>query len=204
MDIKSYFKGKKARIFWINVGLMIAVLIIVPVATLFYIDNYTHHGERIEVPNLDGMSVDDAIDMLEECGLTAEITDSINKNGYKPGTVCLQTPKAGSGVKKGRAVYLTIIRSGEAKVVFPNIAGYSTAEEARQILTNLGFTLNDDMIVQSEDKGLVLKVYQGGNELRTGQMVSTARPITLHVGSGNDADTLRVDDEFFDDDLGIE
>lgn len=204
MDIKKYFNGPKARVFWINVVLMIAVLIIAPVATLFYIDHYTHHGERIEVPNLDGVDLDDAIDMLAESGLVAEVTDSINKEGYRPGAVCSQTPKAGSEVKEGRTVYLTVIRFGEAMVAFPNVSGYSTADEARQILTNLGFTLNDDMIVESEDKGLVLSVYQGSKELRAGQMVSTSRPVTLHVGSGNEVDTLGVDYDYYEEDSDIE
>ena len=157
MDIKSYFNGPKARIFWINVGLMVAVLIIAPTATLYYIDHYTHHGERIEVPNLDGMDVEDAKDMLAEYGLI---------------------------------VYLSIIKLGEAKVAFPNVAGYSTANEAHQILSNLGFTLNEDMMVESPDKGLVISVYQGSRMLKAGDMVSTNRPITLHVGSGNEIDTL--------------
>lgn len=203
MDIKSYFNGQKARVFWINVGLMVAVLIIVPVITLYYIDHYTHHGERIEVPNLDGMDEEDAQDMLAESGLIGVVNDSTIKEGYKPGTVCFQTPKAGSFVKDGRKVYLTIIRIGEAKVSFPNVAGYSTANEAHQILSNLGFTLNEDMMVESPDKGLVISVYQGSRMLKAGEMVSTKRPITLHVGSGNDIDTLATDD-FTDDDIDIE
>ena len=190
MDIKSYFNGPKARIFWINVGLMVAVLIIAPTATLYYIDHYTHHGERIEVPNLDGMDVEDAKDMLAEYGLIGVVSDSTRKDGYKPGAVCFQTPSAGSYVKDGRNVYLSIIKLGEAKVAFPNVAGYSTANEAHQILSNLGFTLNEDMMVESSDKGLVISVYQGSRMLKAGDMVSTNRPITLHVGSGNEIDTL--------------
>ena len=49
---------------------------------------------------------------------------------------------------------------------------------------------NEDMMVESPDKGLVISVYQGSRMLKAGDMVSTNRPITLHVGSGNDIDTL--------------
>ena len=204
MDIKSYFNGPKARIFWINIGLMLAVIIIAPIATLYYIDHYTHHGERIEVPNLDGMDVEDAQDLLAESGLIGVVNDSIRKDGYKPGSVCRQTPKAGSYVKDGRKIYLSIMKIGEEKVSFPNIAGYSTTDEAHQILSNLGFELNEDMIVESEDKGLVISVYQGARKLKAGEMVSTQRPLTLHVGSGNEVDTLSnngiMDVEEYDED----
>ncbi len=203
MDIKSYFSGHKSRVFWINVGLMIAVLIIAPTATLFYIDNYTHHGERIEVPNLDGVEVEDAKDILAEKGLIGIVTDSVRKAGYKPGTVCLQTPKAGSEVKDGRTIYLSVIKIGEAKVTLPNVAGTSTAEEAHQILKNLGFDLTEDQIVESEEKGLVISVYQGARALHAGQEVSTNRPITLHVGSGVKEDTLSISD-LLDDDINVE
>lgn len=203
MDFKSYFSGHKARVFWINVCLMIAVLIIVPTATLFYVDNYTHHGERIEVPNLDGVEVEDAKDILAEKGLIGVVTDSVRKAGYKPGTVCLQTPKAGSEVKDGRMVYLSIIKIGESKVAIPSVAGVNTAEEARQILKNLGFDLTEDRIVESKEKGLVLNVYQGARILKAGQEVTTDRPLTLYVGSGDMADTLGISD-LSDDDFNFE
>lgn len=173
---------------------MIAVLVIAPTATLYYLDFYTHHGERIEVPSVDKMTVEDAKETLADYGLIAVVTDSVKKKGYVPGTICLQTPRAGSEVKDGRTVYLTVIRSTDTTVPFPDIAGNYSVDEARQILHNLGFTFTPDKEVEGEYKGAVISVYQGNKKLYANQNVSTSYPITLYVSTGYAADTLDVGD----------
>lgn len=204
MDIKQYFKGDKARVIWINIALMIAALILFPVITLYYIDHYTNHGDRVEVPSVDRMTIEDAEATLNENGLIAIVTDSVKKDGYEPGTVCMQSPSAGSEVKHGRMVYLTVIRTQEVMITFPNVAGNCSVDEARQMLYNLGFTFTEDKIIESPDRGLVINVYQGSRKLAAGMSVSTKQPLTLYVGSGVQEDTLSVDDSNDDDfDLGL-
>jgi len=201
MDIKSYFTGPKGRVIWINIGLMILVLILAPLATLFYLDYYTGHGERVEVPSVEGQTVDDAQGFLAECGLIGEVSDSVNmKAGFKRGTIFMQTPKAGSSVKNGRKVYLTVVRTTDVLIKFPDVIGNGTVEEARQTLRNLGFSFTEDKEVENEDmKGFVINVYQGGRKLFPGQQVSTDAPLTLYVGKGADKDTLNIDDLLSDD-----
>lgn len=184
MEIKEWFNSPKAKTFWINIACIIGVLVIIPTITLYYLDYYTHHGERIEVPSVDKMTLEKAEEVLSRYGLVAVVTDSVKKKGYLPGTVCLQTPKAGSEVKDGRMVYLTVIRTTETMVNFPDVVGNNSVDEARQILHNLGFTFTPDKEVVSEAEGMVVNVYQGNKKLYANQSVSTSYPITLYVGSG--------------------
>ncbi|MCR5312961.1 MAG: PASTA domain-containing protein [Bacteroidaceae bacterium] len=199
MDIKQYFTGHKAKVIVINLACIIAVLILAPIATMFYLDNYTHHGERIEVPSVDGMTVEEAESTLSKYGLIAVITDSVKKKGYLPGTICMQTPRAGSGVKDGRMIYLTVIRTSETLVNFPDVAGNMSVDEARQMLKNLGFTFTPDKEIESEDKGMVLSVYQGNKKVYANQSLSTKYPLTLYVGKGIAEDTIYNDVDLYDD-----
>ena len=77
MGFKSYFTGKSGVIFWVNILLMVIVLIGIPVGGLQILDNITHHGEKIPVPNAIGKNAFEAEIMLREKGLQATISDSV-------------------------------------------------------------------------------------------------------------------------------
>ena len=56
MTFKEFFKGQKSRFFWLNIIAMVGVVVLLITVTLYGIDSYTHHGEKITVPSITGMN----------------------------------------------------------------------------------------------------------------------------------------------------
>lgn len=206
MGLKKYFTGKSGAIFWINVALAIALLVCIPVILFNTLDAYTHHGEKVSVPAVEGMKYYEAETLLDQNGFVAVISDSTYKKTAKPGAVLDQTPKAGSLIKQGRIVYLTINLNGEPLVKMPDLVDNSSYREAEITLKALGFKLTAPTYVEGVEKDRVLKIKQGKRDVKTGEMISKERALTLFVGAGEiEEDSLYFDDgsEDFDIDTDI-
>ena len=196
MGLKKYFTGKTGVVFWLNVLLAIGVLVCVPTLIFNSLDRYTNHGEQISVPSVVGKTAYEAESMLGERGFMAVISDSTYKKGAKPGAVLDQNPKAGSMIKSGRIVYLSINLFGEPLVQVPDLAHNCSMREAEIKLKSLGFKLTAPQYVIGQDKDMVLMVKQGRREVKAGEMVSKERALTLYVGAGAEkTDTISFDDE---------
>ncbi len=163
---------------------------------------FTHHGESIEVPELVGMRVMDAQDELYELKLEGVIVDSVY-NKFKPaGTVLEQKPEAGTGVKSGRQIFLTVNKSAMDKQPLPNIIGNSTQHQARELLLKNGFILGNTEYTVG-DRDMVLGVKAGGMPLRNGQYITPDVPLTLVVGNSvqeYNEDGLIDEEENWEDD----
>ncbi|MCM1312494.1 MAG: PASTA domain-containing protein [Bacteroides sp.] len=199
MGLKTYFTGKTGAAFWLNIALMAAVLVAVPFGTFYALGIYTHHGEKIEVPEITGQRPEAAIELLKERGLTGIVSDSTYSGSAAPGVVLEQTPKSGCEVKSGRVVYLTINLNGEPMVKMPDLANNSSLREAEAQLKALGFRLTPTMWIDGEPKDFVIGIKQGMREVYAGEMVSRDRALTIVAGAGETEDTLAVDTSFIDD-----
>ena len=54
---------------------MAIVVVTIPYLVLAWLDSYTHHGESYAVPNVCGMQLEDAKQLLRENHLDLEIVD---------------------------------------------------------------------------------------------------------------------------------
>lgn len=112
----------------------------------------------VEVPDVVGKSEDEAVKLLENAGLTAEILpEQVNSRTIAAGSVAEQTPASGLA-ERGSSVTLTISK-GPVMVQVPNVVRKSP-EEARAQLEGLGFQVQISEllggllgIVQSQDPG---------------------------------------------------
>ena len=195
MGIKKYFTGKTGFIFWLNVILAIAVLVSIPVILFNTLDSYTNHGEKVSVPSVVGKSTFEAESSLDNVGFVAVVSDSIYRKGAKPGVVLDQNPKAGSLIKGGRIIYLTVNLNGEPLVKLPDLVHNSSLREAEAVLKSLGFKLTETKYVMGEDKDLVLKIKQGSREVHFNEMISRERALTIYAGGGEEEE----DSLFFDE-----
>ncbi len=195
MGIKKYFTGKSGAIFWINVLLAAALLVSIPVILFNTLDAYTHHGERTSVPSVEGLKYYEAEEVLDQNGFVAVIADSTYKKSAKPGAVLDQIPKAGTLIKQGRIVYLTVNLNGEPLVKMPDLVDNSSYREAEITLKALGFKLTSPTLVEGIEKDRVLKIKQGNRAISAGEMVSKERALTLYIGAGE----LEEDSLYFDD-----
>lgn len=165
----------------------ILVLIITIIISLKY---YTRHGEGQAVPNLKGMSIDKALDVLKEEGFSYQI-DSIFILDKKPGTVLEQDPDPNTQVKINRIIYLTIVSSLTPDVSFPELEN-KTFREATAILENHGLKLGDTVYKNDIARDAILDYTYAGQFVKVGQKIPKGSRINLVLGDGMGAELVDV------------
>ena len=200
ISLKDFFSFKNNRAFWLNLIAMPVVVIAVILGVLHWLDVYTHHGESIIVPNVNGLPVKEAQNEFSKKNLRVEIVDSNYVKGILAGAVLEQKPAAGSKVKIGRTIYLTI-NTGEApKVTIPDIIDNSSFRQAEARLRALGFKLTEPEYIEGE-KDWIYGVKYNGKELTSGEKIPREAVLTLCVGNDKlkgdsiQTDSLRIEAE---------
>ena len=169
-------------LFW-NLIAMALVVILLVVGVNYGLDWYTHHGESIRVPNIEGMRITKAREMMEECGLEIVVTDSGYNKRLPADCVLTQSPGAGLTVKSGHTIYVTINSSNSPSVAIPDVVDNCSYREAEAKLISLGFKVLPPQYVTGE-KDWVYGVSCNGRKVSTGERISIEQPLTLLVGSG--------------------
>ena len=135
------------------------------------------------VPSVKTYSFERATQALKEDGLLAILSDSVYDNRTAPGTVIEQNPKAGTVVKEGREIYLTINAFSPKMVTLPSLTDISV-RQAKSILEGLEIKKVIEKRVPSDFKDLVLAVRYNGSRLSPGARVPVSATIELEVGEG--------------------
>lgn len=201
MALKNFFTGKSGVKFWVNIILMVVIIVAIPVLVLHMLDSFTHHGEKIEVPNVVGKSVYDAESMLKDRDLMAMVIDSVYDKRAPKGSVLEQSPKPGYEVKGGRMIYLVVNLKGEPMAQLPDVVSHGSLREAVALLQSLGFKLTAHKQVWGRPKDLVIGVKQGVREVHAGETIPRDRALTLVIGGGEIDSTLFEDEEDLDVDM---
>ena len=182
-------------IVWGNLLVMALVVALLAIGVWIGLGKYTHHGEEIIVPDIEGRLIGDVEYTLEMLDLKAVIVDSTYDRSKPSGAIMVQLPKAGAKVKSGREIYLTINSRESPTIVLPDIADNCSMREAQDRLRQLGFRLGP-VEYTSGDKDWVYGVKCQGRTVLSGERVPTDAVITLIVGSGLDEEELfDYDDE---------
>lgn len=179
-------KGLK-KIF-INILLILIFAFVIPILVLQCLDDYTHHGEKISVPDICGMQLEDAVELLRKNKLDFEIVDHKFMKGAKENEVIEQRPKAHSNVKSGRKILLTMSSANEPTLALPEIIDNCSLREAEARLRAAGFKLTPNVEVPGE-KDWVYSLLMGGDTLRNGMQIPMGSTVTLVIGSGLDEET---------------
>jgi len=178
MSLKKFLAN---RIFWINLLVAVVLVSAIIAFTLGRLKNYTHHGISYSVPNLSGMTYDEAKEVAEATRLKVELLDSVYDKTVRPGAVVDQVPKANQQVKEGRLIYLTINANEAEMVAIPKLTDISF-RQAQVLLENCGLTIDSISYQPSEYTDLVLNVYQGEKELAEGDKLEKGSSVMLVVG----------------------
>ena len=181
------------------VGFIVLVFIV-----LWWLKSTTNHGQKIEVPNLSKLTLNDVENLLDENDLRYEILDSANFNPEYPRfSVIEQIPKAGKFVKENRKIYLTLNPSGYRKVKIPNIVG-KTRRQAEPTLLAMGFEIGK-VTTKPHMSDQVLEIRHEGSKIDPDTELEITSVIDLIIGdeslSRNNRDNNDDDD---DDDEGSE
>jgi len=172
------------------------ISIILVILTLFLFRVYTRHNQNVEVPQLQGLQVEEARVMLKSRGLHIEIVDSVYKKGSVPGAIIEQTPSPNNNVKEGRPVYVTIYSKSPQLIAIPGLVDYST-RQAEALLISMGFNQLEIEKVPSMYEGLVISVQFRGKTLQPEEKIPVGSPLKLIVGGGSFSnDSLNVTGEY--------
>ncbi len=192
VSLKDFFSFKNNRFFWCNLIAIVAVLLIACYGTLHWLDTYTHHGESYVVPDVKNKTVAEANKALAAQFINATIVDSTYIKGARAGIVLDQTPVAGSRVKEGRTVYLTVTTSSVPLIDLPDIIDNSSLRQAAAKLKSIGFKLTEPELLPGEQDWVYGIKYKGRN-LKSGDKIPHEALLTLCVGSTHLRDSLAID-----------
>lgn len=180
-EIIKNFPQKHPILF--HIMLISITFCVVVYGVLLVIDSFTRHGEYEVVPQVEGVSLQKAIEQLENKGLRWEITDSAYSDVLEPGAVLAQEPVANSKVKPHRVVYLTVNATSPRMVGVPNVIDMSM-RQGKAILEGLGFKNIAVVSVSSPYKELILDVKANGKSVKKGLQLPLSAQLELSVGSG--------------------
>ena len=144
---------------------------------------YTHHGEGIKVPKIEGMLISNARSMAEADGLNIMVSDSGYNKKLPADCILAQNPGPGTTVKQGHTVYVTVNSPSSPTFAIPDVVDNCSFREAEAKLMAIGFKLQPPQYVSGE-KDWVYGILCKGRRVSTGDHVSIDTPLTLMVGSG--------------------
>jgi hypothetical protein len=199
---KDMAKGaakKTAKTAWgcsvwvINLVAMLVVVIVLFFGVKWGLDSYTHHGEGIEVPDLYGMTHQEALHKLEAEGLLVIANDSSYVEGLPAGAIIQQNPGAGMKVKSGRIVYVTINSLTMPCEKIPDLIDNCSYREAEARLKSLGFNLLPPKKIDGE-KDWVYGIQYRGRNVMNGDAVPIGSDLTLIIGNSATGEDMDLDD----------
>lgn len=147
-----------------------------------YLPGTTNHGEAITVPSIEGMQVSKLQDFLVKRNLRYEVNDSAYSAEQPPNTVLRQFPQAGSKVKEGRKIFISINRKTPPTVPVPALVD--------------GSVVNADAVLRSNELkrgsielvpgpfNIVKEMKYRGNRIQAGDQVPKGATIDLVVMDG--------------------
>lgn len=181
MSIKGFFFNRiTANVF---AGIVLVFVLIFGARVL--LDKITRHNLEITVPDLTNMSIEEAREAVAPGRMRLEIIDSVYVRRMGKGLIYRQNPKAGSKVKEGRRILLTINAVNPKKVMMPNLIGYSMRQAKAEILSK-GLQIGRLTYVTDIATNNVLQQLHDGVEIAPGTMIESESMIDLVLGLNND------------------
>ena len=108
MKVKEFFGKFGSAFLWGNLLAMLIVIVLLALGVKYGLDWYTHHGEGIRIPKIEGMDYAKARSLLEDRGLKVMVSDSGYNKALAANAVLIQNPGPGTTVKLGHTVYVTV------------------------------------------------------------------------------------------------
>ena len=137
-------------------------------------------SDEVEVPDLSGMSQDQARSALKAVGLELGNVTSVDSEKDKDRIVA-QDPATGSKVKKGTTIGVSVSNGKTAQVEIPTVVGTSS-EDAQAQLKALGLNVTVEEVADNQPAGQVLSIEPG-----EGSKVEKNSTVKLKVSKGPQA-----------------
>ena len=177
--LNNTYTGYALKNILIATGIVVGLILI----TLLIINIYTNHGHSEKVPNLRGITLEEATLMLDRHNLKGEIIDSVYLKDKKLGTIIEQNPAPNSIVKPGRSIYLIINSKSVRKITLPDVRDVSL-RQAEAMIKSLGINIATVQYAPSEYRDLILDIKFKGQTLLPGSKIPEGSSVVLIAGDG--------------------
>ncbi len=145
-----------------NLILILLFLVVVFLAVRFGLRWYTHHGEKLTLPNFTSQNIAKAEKTAHDQSFRLIVTDSIFKVNQDGGIILDQNPIENFEVKRGRKIYITITKYTPEKVKvsqIPELYGKEFDRKKRELEN--AFDIQSEIVGYEYDQGAsnqILKV----------------------------------------------
>ncbi|HTA81853.1 MAG TPA: PASTA domain-containing protein [Bacteroidia bacterium] len=178
----------KSRIFYINLGIAVALFALIFFGAGKFLESYTRHGEFIVLPDFSKKSLAEVQGILKNKGLKYVIIDSTYDEKLPPRTVINQVPYVGAKVKSGRNIYLYITSAVAPMVEIPASGVIDApAASAKMVLEHEGLKIGSIGTKIDICVGCVLEIHYKGKVLQPGDKLAKGSRVDLILG--RDANT---------------
>ena len=167
-------KNKKKRKIWPFILLLLAII----ASGIYYVKS--SNSNMVQVPTVLNLSEDEAVEILEDKNLKANISRYAQSNNYEPGKVMEQDPGPKTKVKKNSTINLVISEGREVKV--PDLSGMTldqAEEKLKELDLELGKTSTD--FSQSVKKDTIID-----QEPRKNEKVQAGSEVDVTVSLGKE------------------
>ena len=173
----------------------IAVLFTAAVGLYLLVDSvlmpaYTRHDAIVDVPDLRGMTLDAARDSLLAWGFGMGPHEEYYVPGSPLNRILDQNPAAGTPIKPGRSVYVTVNAKERPKTTVPEVEG-SSLRDARHRLKSAGLE------IRAEKPDPLPSPYRNNitrQDPSPGEVVERGDSVSLWYGTGPGNTTVTVPD----------
>ena len=122
----------------LNLLLAVVVACALIYGTLVWLDKYTRHNEAVVVPDVKGLKIEEAAEFFKNNNLRYNVIDSVFSKDVDPGAIVELVPSAGSKVKEGRIVFITVNALTSQMATIPEVEDLSF-RQAYALLKARGF-----------------------------------------------------------------
>lgn len=176
-----------SRAFLVNLALGLLALVLVLLLAVGRLQRYTDHNQAITVPDCRGLSLEQAVTMLERKDLQWAVMDSFYDPSALPLSILGQFPDDGREVKKERTIHLTVNRVHPVMVDLPvEELEEKTLRSVQFTLQGLGFRIGELIYKPGLYDNQVLEIRKAGFDeaLEAGAQLPKGSSVDLLVTDG--------------------
>jgi len=181
--IKRIYQSIVQRIFLRDIILAFLIVVIGAFIIILILKIYTRHSEELSVPELRGLTLEEAVITATSRQMQVVVFDSVFLTDFERGSVVDHHPKAGFKVKRNRKIFLTMNAMNPERVPMPDLISLTFRQATARLET---YSLKVGEVTYEPDIGinLVLQQKVSGKEILPGDSISKGSFIDLVLGKG--------------------
>ena len=171
----------------------VVVALLLLLGGFLWMGSYTRHNEKVTVPDLKGMTLEEAKSALTKRGLVAEVIDSVYNDELPKSSVVDQEPDADAEVKPERRIYITMNASQPKMLNMPGLVNLSK-RQAISTLDILGINVKELVYRPDACVDCVIDQLYKGKSIAADKRIRRGESVTLVLGSGESGERVPVQD----------